>query len=91
LPSAGHAELVSASGCLLPVMPNLFRHLTETPKRVQGDDQERMTLKQVQGDMLRRISPPVMPSIKKCSDDKKAFGYCEKVLYVSTAVEHDDE
>jgi hypothetical protein len=32
-----HAELVSASRALLPVMPNLFRHLAETLKRVQGD------------------------------------------------------
>ncbi len=49
VPSACHAELVSASYCVGAVMPNLFRHL-ETLKRVQGDGLEGKTLKQVQGD-----------------------------------------
>ncbi len=38
--SSSHAELVSASVTGSPaVMPNLFRHLKETLKQVQGDGQ----------------------------------------------------
>jgi hypothetical protein len=55
--AACHAERGSASLALL-VMPNLFRHLFETLKHVQGDDGRNETPKQVRGDMGKKSKTP---------------------------------